>query len=628
MASLKFILNERDFSLDDDDSRMSNLLKAIFLVWASLIVCLGLRIPDLTKLVARLMSQQSDDAIPIGITDNLIRKWEKTREKIECRKQRDLNPQLARRMDQLVEISHINSFNCQQISSFVERIGLEQVLNETFLNINPYVKFMKDIQFNKCLYDFHARVNEILSRLSDESREIIERLAEVSNLSQTQDEILAILSKSVDSRLLNGRSELIPTSINELTRSYQMEVAIYMTNNIKTLYSHNHKRSEEQKKFFIQQYHRLIYETCDKIYDDLSQWLDFVLISSSLDGQQVNFQLNKDHSWGRFYTVCTILGGSHKEAHEHVYRYFIDYLDLRGPSKELTLDQTVKRFFFIPLPDDEQPSFITQLLPEPGLRANLFSIEPYTVLEYMKKLSSVDNQEVDMIIDLDAFQELKEMSNVRKDKCTIESLDNRLQQVEIIDYYGLNLENVGRYMHYFNDRQFKVCEANLYVTLSNLLRYINDQTLVRLEQLRRFVTQFSNNPQQRDIDQETFHKAVAAYFYLYKYPFEAPVHALPNLPPLLDETCSAFRYNTRGPKLISILSYLRIINDQLQVNPMVMNFLKYERLCDMYETKAFTYLDILRYLTRTAAVKPTSFREVWTSVSNKRSSLSMNWLKP
>lgn len=574
----------------------------------------------MTKLVARLMSQHVDDAIPIGITDELIRKWEHRCNKIECIKDRDTNTQLAKRMDELVDIRHINSFDCQDINRFLERIQLEQLINPSHINLNPYIKFINDMTFSKCLFDFYAQVDEILSRLSPESQTIIERLAELSHPSQIQYEIMTSFSELGDPRLLNGHSELVSISLNNLTRSYQMEVAIYISHHIKSSYRDEFETWEQHKSFFTEQYHLLIYEPCDIIYEDLAKWFNFVLLSSASYGLEVNFQLDIDHSWCRFYTVCTILG--HKGAHEHVYRYFMTHMNSRAPAIELNYLQTFLQVFFEPPPINDQHSFISDLFPEPRLRDKIFTIEPYQTLEDLKRLLDDLDPSYDFMINyIEVIRELINLSNVKKYKCRNISLNNRLQQVRNFDELGLNLRNIVRYMHYFNQKQFKVCEGNLYIAVSGLLREIENENLIHLEQLRRFL-----NDSERTVH-DPFHRGFATFFHLYEYSYGVPNLQLGKFNSLLDKTCGPFLGNSYKFYFMSIVNNLSPINNQLAMNPMIMNFLKYESVCFIYKFKLYNYDDISRYLSTEREILPRSFREVWRTVSEKRFALSLNWLK-
>lgn len=610
---------------------MSNVLKVVFFVWALLAVCQGLRIPDLKKLVDKLMSQHAEDAIPIGIVDKLIRKWEHRRDKIECRQDRDINPELANKMDDLVEISHMNSFNCQEISMFVDRIELEHVIDHKFVNLNPYYQFMNDIHFSKCLYDFYARVNEILSRLSRESRTVIERLAENSNISRTTTGVLIALDELKDPRLLNGRSESVPTYLNQITRSLDMQVAIYMTNHINTLNSQHHETPEQLKSIFIQQYYQLIYEPCDIVYEDLSKWLNYVLLTRSIDdSESLNLQLDYAHPWGQYYTVCTILGVKSREAHEYVYRYFITHLEARNSPTPLTHTQTMNRVFSVPRPFNQEPSSVTEIMQGARLMPINLTIEPYRILEDLNRLAN-ERPDVEGEVDLDTLAPLIELSNVVVDKCSTESLYNRLQQNRIIDEYEYNLENVQRYVHYFNNKQFKLCERSLYIALSRLISYIPDDILMQLEQLRRIVAEFNHRHRRPlpppSVDLEVFQRSVAAFFHLYKHPLGALKNQMVCLVYLLTKTCEAFRGESIATELISIVYLLRIIDEDLELQPMVMNFLTYESICHIYNSMSYNYQDISNYLTQGTLIMPTSLREVWRTVSKKRPPLSLNWLK-
>lgn len=605
---------------------MSKILKLVFLFWASSAVCQGLRVPDLTKLVARVMSQEPEAQIPIGITDKLIRKWAHKCSKIECREDRDINPELAKMMDKLIKISHINPFDCQQISSFLERLEVEHDINENFINIYPYVKFMNGITFSKCLYDFHARVDEILSRLSDESRSTLDRLAEASHLRKFPDESLTLLGKLDDHGLLNGRSKLVQPYLNQLTRSYHMEVAIYMTHHINRLYSNQHETLQQHKIYFIQEYDRLIYQPCEMIHEDMNKWSSYVLFNTAGDGQQVNFHLDKNHIWIRFHTVCTILGDKNKQVHENIYSYFMTHLDSRDPPKELTYDQTLDRVSYVSPPTHEQPSVVTMLRNE-GLWT---AIEPYKTLEDLKKLTCNNTPTLELFVDMESLGDLIELSNVTKEKCKTEFINNRLSQLQIMDHLGniRNLgENIAHYIRYFNDLQFKLCGYLLYFALSHLLKHSDDENLVRLEQLKRFAIEFSYIEEDQEFHLQTFHRAAAAFLHLYEYPFRTPISTKINS--LFEKMCAPFTRtsNFYRSSLVSMLNNLRLINNSIQIDAIIRNFVRYENTCSLYRLTTHRYVQISRYLREGGPLMSTSFHEIWLTVSKKRSMLSLNWLK-
>lgn len=590
----------------------------------------------MTKLAARLMSQLAEDTIPIGITHELIRKWKNKCDMIECRKARAEKPDLAKRMDKLVEITHVKSFNCHQINKFEERFEQERDINGTHVNIYTYIKFMNGMTFSKCLYDFHARVNEILSRLEDENRTIIERLAEISDISQTSTRVLTALSELEEPRLLNGRSELLPTYLNEITRSLHMQVAIYMSYHINRLYSHDQETPEQHKTFFNEQYYQLIYEPCRIVYDDLSKWLYYVLLTRSIDdSQEVNFKLDHAHRWGQYYSVCTILGIENSQAQEHVYRYFMTHLDARTQLEAPTYFETISRLFHVPISINERDLVLTQFMEEAHLTTDSLTVEPYSTLEDIHRFSN-DGRNMNLNIDILQMDRVIGLSHVSRNKCTTESLVDRYRVAQIINNFSV--ENISRYIAYFNNKQFKLCEEYLYIALSDLLGQIDDKNLVRLEQLKRFVTHFSYIQQQQHqmdlprIDLQIFNRAAATFFHLYRYPFKTLQSQLVGFNDLLTKTCMPFLGKSDDyPSLITIVKRLESI-EELEINTMIVNsmiikFLIYERTCEVFESMSFSYSEISLYLRESSDMMPSSMREIWRTVSKKRSPFSLNWLK-